>query len=198
MFIPLFWLCHDSRLGVAQRNPTGRCLGWVFFKALPNLQLICGLAQQITPNLESSPIDKHLSSGLAQQITPNLESSPIDKHLSSELAQQVTPNLAGSSTDTQQRHNYLQQMPEHLRDMIEQVGQRSLTEEVKAVIVELCSWQDLSSSELATILRRNQAYLRTQYLNSLIKSGQLEYIHQDNPSNPHQAYRTTTKERYST
>ncbi|NER48791.1 MAG: hypothetical protein F6J92_19265 [Symploca sp. SIO1A3] len=48
----------------------------------------------------------------------------------------------GSSTDTQQRHNYLQQMREYLRNMVEQVGQRSLTEEVKAVILELCSWHD--------------------------------------------------------
>jgi ATP-dependent DNA helicase RecG len=141
--------------------------------------------------LHSDLLDNDLSSEFTEQAASNLAGSPIDKGLSSEFTEQDSSNLAGNSTPSHQRQSYLQQMPERLRDMVEQVGQRSTTEEVKAVIVELCSWRDLSSSELAAILRRNQVYLRTQYINSLIKSGKLQYIHQDNPSDPHQAYRAT-------
>jgi ATP-dependent DNA helicase RecG len=141
--------------------------------------------------LHSDLLDNDLSSEFTEQVASNLAGSPIDKGLSSEFTEQDSSNLAGNSSHIHQRQSYLQQMPEHLRDMVEQVGQRSTTEEVKAVIVELCSWRDLSSSELAAILRRNQVYLRTQYLNSLIKSSKLQYIRQENPSDPHQAYRAT-------
>lgn len=143
--------------------------------------------------LSQSILENNLSSGLLTHDSSNLASSPIDKGLSSEVICQDDSNLADNSTDNDLDQNYLNQMPEELRQVVEDLGERAETDEVSSVIVQLCQWRELSSSELAVILGRNQVYLRSKYLNPLITSGMLEYVRQGTPSNPKQAYRATNK-----
>ncbi|MEI2577502.1 ATP-binding protein [Scytonema sp. PRP1] len=143
--------------------------------------------------LSSDILEKDLSSYLAAQDSSNLASNPTDNDLSSGLVSQDDSYLAGSSTDNKLYLNYLDQMPDDLRQAVESLGERAKPQEVNFVIIQLCQWQDLSSSELATILRRNQVYLRNKYLNPLITSGELEYVRQGNPSDPHQAYRANKR-----
>lgn len=96
-------------------------------------------------------------------------------------------------SQTDERQNYLTQMPEHLITKIQELGERSNPDEIKAVIVELCSWKSLSSSEIAAILGRNQQYLRTDYLTPLVRSGKLK---QEKPSHsPQQTYTSSENDR---
>lgn len=152
-----------------------------------------GLASQETSNLEGSPTDNDLSSGLTAQETFNLEGSPTDNDLSSGLTAQETSNLEASPTDNDSRYTYLEQMPNDLRQAVESLGKRAEPNQVASVLLALCEWRDLSSSELATILDRNQVYLLNNYLNPLINLGHLEYVRPGNPSDPHQAYRTSKR-----
>jgi ATP-dependent DNA helicase RecG len=134
-----------------------------------------------------------LSSGLGGQDNSYLASNPIDNDLSSGLTSQDSSYLVGNSTDNELSQSHLEQMPDDLRQSVERLGERAETDEVSNVIVQLCQWQELSSSELAVILGRNQVYLRSKYLNPLITSGELEYVRQGSPSDPNQAYRATQK-----
>ncbi len=134
--------------------------------------------------LHSDLLGNDLSSELTEQAASNLESSSTDKELSIEF----------SSTD---KDSYLNQMPEHLQQAVQNLGKRANPQEVCSVIVALCQWRDLSSRELATILNRDQGYLLNKYLNPLINSGSLEYARSKNPTDPHQAYRATRREQAS-
>jgi ATP-dependent DNA helicase RecG len=131
--------------------------------------------------LHSDLLDNDLSSEFTEQFASNLESSSTDKALSIEF----------SSTD---KDSYLDQMPEHLQQAVQTLGKRTNPQEIRSVIVALCQWRDLSSREIATILSRDQGYLLNKYLNPLINSGSLEYARSKNPTDPHQAYRATTRE----
>ncbi|MGI2908245.1 ATP-binding protein [Tolypothrix sp. VBCCA 56010] len=134
-----------------------------------------------------------LCSELAAQVSSNVASSPIDNDLSSGLVSPNSSYLAGNSIDNKLSESYLDQMPEELKQAVESLGERAEPQEVSSVIIQLCQWQDLSSSDIAAILGRNQVYLRNKYLNPLITSGELEYVRQGNPSDPHQAYRANKK-----
>jgi len=138
-------------------------------------------------------LENDLSSGLLTQHSSNLASNPIDKGLSSELVSQEGSYLTNSSTDNDSNRDYLNQIPEELRQSVENLGERADIDEVSCVIVQLCQWRELSSSELAVILGRNQVYLRNKYLNTLITSGELEYVRSQSPSDPYQAYRAIKK-----
>lgn len=140
----------------------------------------------LSPNLSG----EGLPGTIVAQDSPYLASSPVDNSLSSGLAVQDNPNLAGSPIHKGNEQNYLDRMPDNLRDAVEQLGERADPQKVDSVILMLCEWRDLSSSDLAGILGRSQVYLRSNYLNRLIGTGQLEYIRPESPSDPHQAYRT--------
>lgn len=143
--------------------------------------------------LSQNILGEGLPRRLAAQDSPYLASSPVDNSLSSGLAEQDNPNLAGSPIDKVSEPNYLQQMPDNLREVVEEIGERADPQKVDSVILMLCQWRELSSSDLATILGRSQVYLRKNYLNRLIGTGVLEYIRPESPSDPHQAYRTSKK-----
>lgn len=134
--------------------------------------------------LHSDLLDNDLSGEFTEQAASNLESSSTDKALSIEF----------SSTD---KDSYLNQMPEHLRQAVQNLGKRTNPQEIRSVIIALCQWRDLSSRELATILSRDQGYLLNKYLNPLVHSGSLEYARSKNPTDPHQAYRATRREQAS-
>jgi ATP-dependent DNA helicase RecG len=144
----------------------------------------------LSPNI----LGEDLPSGLAAQDSPYLASSPVDNSLSSGLVAQDNANLAGSPIDKDSEPNYLDQMPDNLRNAVKGLGERAKDrQKVDSVILMLCQWRELSSSDLAAILDRSQVYLRRNYLNRLIGTGQLEYVRPESPSDPHQAYRTSKK-----
>ena len=82
-------------------------------------------------------------------------------------------------------------MPQDLKIAVEKSGKRASRKKMMEIIINLCTWQELSSAELAKILVCNQSYIVNQYLNPLIHSQGLKYTIPDNPSDPNQAYRST-------
>jgi ATP-dependent DNA helicase RecG len=95
-------------------------------------------------------------------------------------------NLEGTFPD---RQDFLTQMPQELKVAVEKLGARADPHRVMALIRDLCTWRELSSSEIAKILARSQKYVSERYLNPLIHSRGLEYTIPDNPSDSNQAYR---------
>jgi ATP-dependent DNA helicase RecG len=180
-------------LGLVEQKGKGSATYYTLSPDILEKNLSSRLAAQDTSNLLSSSTDNSLSSELITQDTSNLVSNSTDNSLSSELITQDTSNLVSSSTDSNSANTYLERMPDDLRQAVEKLGKRAEPKEVFCVLLMLCEWQDLSSSELATILNRNQTYLLNNYLNPLINLGSLEYVRPENPNNPHQAYRTTKK-----
>jgi len=80
-----------------------------------------------------------------------------------------------------------------LQEKIEKIGSRTKQEEIKHIILELCEIQPYSSSELASLLNREQKYLLHKHLKPLIDEGLLEYTNPEKPNDPHQTYRTVKK-----
>lgn len=84
-----------------------------------------------------------------------------------------------------------ERLPEHLKLVVERFGKRSTPYEMRATIRELCAWQALQPLEIALLLRRTPRHVRDIYLRPMIRDGELEYTHPDNPAHPRQAYRAT-------
>lgn len=131
-----------------------------------------------------------LSSESTEQTSSNLESNSTDKLLSRES--NSTDKPSSRQDYSRDKELYLNEMPESLKRSVESLGQRAERASVRDVIIALCQWRDLSSRELAIILKRDQVYLLNQYLNPLITSGSLVYTIPENPTAPSQAYRTNT------
>ncbi len=185
-------LRHLRDLGLLDQKGKSSATYYTLNQNFTNKDLPNKLEKLAAPNPTSST-DKDLSSELTRLDSSNLASNPTDKDLSSELTKPDSSNLADKQTDNESTHGLLEQMPQQLRQVVENLGHRANTEELSNAIVQLCQWRDLSSSELAIILNRNQVYLRNNYLNRLIKLGKLEYVRSGSPSDPHQAYRAIAK-----
>jgi ATP-dependent DNA helicase RecG len=88
----------------------------------------------------------------------------------------------------------VQELPEELALAIQALGRRSNPYDVMQVILRLCSWRALKAQEISVLLgRRTVNWVRDNYLTPMVRAGELELLHPDNPSHPQQAYRTSLK-----
>jgi len=83
-------------------------------------------------------------------------------------------------------------LPDDLLAAVIGLGRRCRPEQAKNVIARLCAWRPLRAEDIAAILGRGRAYVNRTYLGPMIREGQLEYVHPDQPAHPQQAYRTAT------
>ena len=83
-----------------------------------------------------------------------------------------------------------QQLPIILEERVEKIGKRAKPEEMKGLVIELCSLKPMSLLELANILKRKPSSLRYLYVNPLIESGELFYTIPEMLSHPDQKYTT--------
>lgn len=60
------------------------------------------------------------------------------------------------------------------------------------VVIDLCALQPLALLEVAWLLGRNKAYVRT-ILKQLVDKGELAYLYPERPRHPHQRYKTVRK-----
>ncbi|MET0240181.1 MAG: RNA-binding domain-containing protein [Sphingobium sp.] len=67
-------------------------------------------------------------------------------------------------------------------------GRRVAKETMESVIVGLCAENFITLKILAGILGRSEDYLRQEYLNRLVKEGQLRLAFPQSPNHPRQAY----------
>jgi ATP-dependent DNA helicase RecG len=83
------------------------------------------------------------------------------------------------------------QLPEYLQIKIRNLPHRTLdTTLLKNVILDLCKWKPLKSSELVGIIGRTEKYLLRNFITPLRESGKIEYTHPEMPNHPQQAYKT--------
>lgn len=78
--------------------------------------------------------------------------------------------------------------PKDLEERIAKIGRRSQPEEMKELIIELCSLEPMSLIELASVLKRRSSSLRYLYINSLIENHQLFYTIPEMRNHPNQKY----------
>ena len=83
-----------------------------------------------------------------------------------------------------------QQLPKILEERVEKIGKRAEPDEMKKLVIELCSLKPMSLLELANILKRKTSSLRYLYVNPLIESGELFYTIPEMLSHPDQKYTT--------
>jgi ATP-dependent DNA helicase RecG len=98
--------------------------------------------------------------------------------------------LAADHTTLGAKHTTLRAtLPEHLRIQVDELGKRP-GKKIRSVILGLCSWKPLSSSELARIIgRKDNESIRRDHLKPMIDAGQLEYVYPEMERHPQQAYR---------
>jgi ATP-dependent DNA helicase RecG len=85
----------------------------------------------------------------------------------------------------------LEGMPEELRRLIGELGPRPRQARVRQLIVRLAALRPWSPAELAGVLGLADVQkLVERHLSPMVKAGQLERTHPDNPAHPRQAYRT--------
>ena len=80
-------------------------------------------------------------------------------------------------------------LPQELAAAITGLGERARPSDVKPVIRRLCAWRPLRAEELAAILRRGQPYVTRTYLTPMVRDGELEFTHPEQPAHPQQAYK---------
>lgn len=78
--------------------------------------------------------------------------------------------------------------PIYIQDMIDGLGQRSNPEDVQAIVVKLCQWKPLKSSELAKILKKSEKHVLRSYLQPLKEKGAIRFTIPDMENHPDQAY----------
>ena len=69
------------------------------------------------------------------------------------------------------------------------IGQRHPPEEVRELVVALCSHRDCRAEELALLLARNVETVRQNYLRPLLRVGRIRMTHPEARNAPEQAYR---------
>lgn len=139
-----------------------------------------------TAKLMPPTIGPALSSNLPGQSSnpPALPSTPPP----------LTSNLAGAraSGDANAREGLLAQVHGNLAARIGALGQRNPPEEVREIVLALCSQRAWRAEELGLLLRRNTEYVRNNYLRPLLRSEKLQMTNPQDVNDPQQAYRTAT------
>ena len=79
-------------------------------------------------------------------------------------------------------------LPDDLKNRIIHLKKRSPKDEVKGIIIRLCSLGPLQPVQIGKILDRDAQYLRINFLSEMVKTGKLVYRYPDKPAHPQQAY----------
>lgn len=106
------------------------------------------------------------------------------------------PDSVRSSVDPAadaERRALLNELPGELAARIGGMGQRRQPEEIREVLVALCSHRDHLSEELARLLALNVETVRQNYLRPLMRAQRIAMIRHDKPNDPEQTYRVGEK-----
>lgn len=92
-------------------------------------------------------------------------------------------------------HTRMPVLPKYLAEIVDKLGQRATRGEIQYAILKLCGWRALQVTELSAILNRSRRHIQERSLNPMIKNGELQYTHPENPTHPHQAYKAVAKKK---
>ena len=79
-------------------------------------------------------------------------------------------------------------IPPDIAKSIRMLGKRSSPQEVRRVIVQICSVRPFSAGEIARLVGRSKKWVSASYLKPMIRDGQLEYVIPGEPNHPEQKY----------
>ncbi|WP_281767173.1 Fic family protein [Methanoculleus bourgensis] len=79
-------------------------------------------------------------------------------------------------------------IPPDIAKSIRMLGKRSSPQEVRRVIVQICSVRPFSAGEIARLIGRSKKWVSASYLKPMIRDGQLEYAIPGEPNHPEQKY----------
>jgi ATP-dependent DNA helicase RecG len=94
-------------------------------------------------------------------------------------------------------HQYTGVLPvetlhEELQLLIDNLNMRPRREELRLLIQKLCAWRELTSQQLAEILKRkDKKYLVREYLTPMVEAGLLIYVLPEDKNSPTQAYKAS-------
>lgn len=83
----------------------------------------------------------------------------------------------------------LDSLPGSLAARLGAIGKRHPPEEIRGLVVDLCTLQAWRVEELSALLHRNPEVVRQSYLRPLVRDGLLTMTNPQEPNDPHQAYR---------
>ncbi len=116
-----------------------------------------------------------------RKVTYYIAGQPLVPFLSTK-AEPLSTRARGLSTRAE--------IPEKLLYRIRQLGSRtSNPKEVEQIIIELYDYKEYTLTEIATILGRNEKYVKNNYLKKLIKIRKIGYIIPKMISHPNQKYK---------
>lgn len=78
-------------------------------------------------------------------------------------------------------------------EQVKKIGKRTTTQEIRNIILKLCTLSYLRSAEIAKMTNRSPRHVTERYLSLMIQQNLLEYLYPDYPAHPNQAYRTTER-----
>lgn len=120
--------------------------------------------------------------------SPALSSNPDP--LSSNPPAEPAPSASEPSRfDEALRRTLLDALPGSLAAKLGAVGLRHPPQEIRDLVVALCTLKNWRVDELSVVLRRNPEVVRQNYLRPLMRDGRLVMTHPDEPNDPQQAYR---------
>lgn len=80
-------------------------------------------------------------------------------------------------------------LPDDLKSKIIHLKIRSSKDEIRDIIISLCSLGPLQPVQLGKVLGRDAQYLRIKFLSEMVKAGKLVYQYPSKPAHPQQAYK---------
>lgn len=117
-------------------------------------------------------------------------SKSVDKKQRAEFLPRSAPPQARSAPPQAHSAPPLQDdLPEHIKTKVAQLGKRAKEEEVKEVIVTICAWKPKKSAEIASILEKSEKYVLRKFLTPLRNEGRIHYTIPDMTNHPDQAYK---------
>lgn len=106
------------------------------------------------------------------------------------LSTELTQNITALPSELNTLSSELDSLPLELKKALTSLGSRSSPDNIKNLILSLCTFKPFKLPELAGLLKRHDVYVRQNYLMPLIKAGKLEYLFPHQPNHPQQAYKT--------
>lgn len=131
------------------------------------------------------PRDSGLATPDSTVLTPDSAALTPDSGSETPDLAALTPDSGSVSPDSAEEWGELLQRAKPVRER--GAAPREL---VRSTLLALCSERFLSLRELADLLNRNPEALRNEYVTKMVKAGQLELLHPDQPRHRQQAYRS--------
>lgn len=165
--------------GVSSRNASG------FLRDLHSKKLIHQKGKRKSTYYVAGE-DLHLDSNgqptqLSDLSTMGKSLSTMDEGLSTMDSQQPTME---SSLEKMK-----EDLPIDLKIKLDNLGRRSDKEEVKEIIYELCMWRELAIREIASLIGRNEKYIKNEFIKELISEERINYTIPDMVRHPSQKYK---------